>query len=346
MASAFARIQALVDLAPNDALPSRAALETAAASLPSSLPPTGLGEDAVEAHLLADLVPGFNGPKTSANYYGFVTGGVLPIAEFADHLVTAFDQNVQVHLPEQSISTAVEDRALRALVDLLGLDEGWQGRTFTTGATGANILGLACGREAVIQKRLASAGEPGVGELGLLAACMRAGITEIQVLTAMGHSSLYKAASVVGLGRGAVKDIGSGPQQPWRIDVDLLQGELQRDGVASIVVLSAGEVNTGRFSTSGSSEMQQIRDLCDKYNAWLHVDGGMYFLLLTVVTHFLVVCAIPTTLPVYMLMLSDRVQHLGCLPAACLRPLSSPTSSNAYQGSNSPTLLPATDIKC
>ena len=279
MASAYARIQALVDNAPNDALPSRAALDTAAGSLQDSLALTGLGEEAVEKHLLTDLVPAFNGPKTSANYYGFVTGGVLPIAEFADHLVTAFDQNVQVHLPDQSISTVVEDRALRALVDLLDLGEEWQGRTFTTGATGANILGLACGRETVIQKRLA-AGEPGVGELGLLAACMRAGIREIQVLTAMGHSSLYKAASVVGLGRVAVKDIGSGPEQPWKIDIDQLQRELQRDGVASIVTLSAGEVNTGRFTTNGSSEMQQIRELCDKYKAWLHVDGGTSVLFL------------------------------------------------------------------
>jgi glutamate/tyrosine decarboxylase-like PLP-dependent enzyme len=278
MASPYARIQALVDQAPNDALPSRAALDRAAASLPKSLPATGLGEEVVEKHLLIDLVPGFNGPKTSANYYGFVTGGVLPVAEFADHLVTAFDQNVQVHLPDQSISTVVEDRALHALVELVNLGEPWQGRTFTTGATGANILGLACGRESVIQKRLA-AGQPAVGELGVLAACMRAGVREIQVLTAMGHSSLYKAASVVGLGRAAVKDIGSGPEQPWKINIDQLERELQREGVASIVALSSGEVNTGRFSTGSSSEMQQIRELCDKYKAWLHVDGGTRILL-------------------------------------------------------------------
>lgn len=135
MASAHAKIQAVVDLSSNDALPSRAAIDNAEGSLLSSLPATGLGEEVVEAHLLTDLVPAFNGPKTSANYYGFVTGGVFPVAEFADHLVTAFDQNVQVHLPEQSISTAVEDRALRALVELLDLGEGWHGRTFTTGAT-------------------------------------------------------------------------------------------------------------------------------------------------------------------------------------------------------------------
>lgn len=279
--SSYTKIKSALDATPNDALPSLEALERAASAL-ASLSQAGLGEAATEAHLLADVVPGFNGPKTSANYYGFVTGGVFPIAEFADHLVTAFDQNVQVHLPDQSISTVVEDRALSNLVELLNLGPAWAGRTFTTGATGANIVGLACGREAVIQGRLASA-EPGVGELGLLAACARAGIREVQVLTAMGHSSLYKAASVVGLGRASVKDIGS--EKPWKIDIDLLQQELQREGVASIVVLSAGEVNTGRFATSGPSEMRQIRELCDKYGAWLHVDGGMFSLVVRVPTY-------------------------------------------------------------
>ncbi|KIM99360.1 hypothetical protein OIDMADRAFT_126850 [Oidiodendron maius Zn] len=269
----FHRIQSLVDSATNDTLPSSASIVRALDSLPTTLPSTGLGEEATKTHLLTDLVPAFNGPKTSANYYGFVTGGVLPIAEFADHLVTAFDQNVQVHLPAQSISTVVEHRALDALVELLDLGHGWEGKTFTTGATAANILGLACGRQLVVQKHLAS-GEPGVGEIGLLAACVKAGIREIQVLTAMGHSSLYKAASVIGLGRDSVKDIGSGKQEPWRIDIDILERELRREGVASIVVLSAGEVNTGRFSTNSLSEMLKIRELCEMHKAWLHVDGA------------------------------------------------------------------------
>lgn len=277
----YSRIQSLVDLATNDTLPSSASIVRALDTLPITVPNTGLGEEATRTHLLRDLVPAFNGPKLSANYYGFVTGGVLPIAEFADHLVTAFDQNVQVHLPAQSISTVVEHRALDALVELLDLGHGWEGRTFTTGATAANILGLACGRQSVIQKHLAS-GEPGVGEIGLLEACVKAGIREIQVLTAMGHSSLYKAASVVGLGRDSVRDIGSGKQEPWRVDIDFLERELRREGVASIVVLSAGEVNTGRFSTNSMSEMIKVRELCEIHKAWLHVDGGMSILLLKV----------------------------------------------------------------
>lgn len=41
-----------------------------------------------------------------------------------------------------------------------------------------------------------------------------------------------------------------------------------------------------------------------------------------------------------------RLQHLGCLPAACHRPLSSPTLPIASQVSSLQILLLATDIKC
>ncbi|KAL2073304.1 hypothetical protein VTL71DRAFT_10628 [Oculimacula yallundae] len=277
VSSAYAKLRLIVDSTTNDTLPSLSNLGYAANSLPSSLPTTGLGEAATETHLLQDLTPGFNGPKTSSNYYGFVTGGVFPIAEVADNIVTAFDQNVQVHLSDQSVATAVEDKALSMLVELLDLGDGWAGKTFTTGATGANVMGLACGREAVVDFRLKALGESsGVGELGILGACLKAGIKEIQVLTTMGHSSLYKAGSIVGLGRASVKDIATSKAEPWKMDVDALERELQgaSKDVVSIVALSMGEVNTGRFATDGPDMLQRVRDICDKYGAWLHIDGA------------------------------------------------------------------------
>ncbi|KAK0107244.1 hypothetical protein ONS95_003945 [Cadophora gregata] len=277
VSSSYNKIRAIIDSTPNDTLPSLSNLKKAEDSLPSSLPGTGLGEELTEAHLLTDLTPGFNGPKTSSNYYGFVTGGVFPIAEVADNIVTAFDQNVQVHLSDQSVATAVEDRALSLLVELLNLGDGWNGKTFTTGATGANILGLACGRAAVVDACLKVVGESGgVGENGLLGACLKAGIKEIQVLTTMGHSSLYKAASVVGIGRASVRDIATSKDEPWKLDIDALERKLNgaKEGVVSIVALSMGEVNSGRFATDGLETMKRVREVCNRYGAWLHVDGA------------------------------------------------------------------------
>ena len=236
---------------------------------------SGHGPVATLDHLFNDIVPGLNGQNRSSRYWGFVTGGTLPIAEIADNIVTAYDQNVHTHLPEQSIATEVEDAALKMLLKLLDIGDAgvWEGRTFTTGATASNILGLACGREGVVSANLAG-GVDGVGELGLLGACMKAGIKEIQVLASMAHSSLAKAASIVGLGRSSVKDLPLSPEEPWRLDLAAVERELRREGVASIISVSAGEVNTGRFATTGKQDLEKLRELADRHGAWIHVDGG------------------------------------------------------------------------
>jgi len=256
-------------------LPETSSLDKARASLPTTLPPTGIGPEATLSHILSDIVPALNSASLSSRYFGFVTGGSLPAAEAADNVVSALDQNVQVHLPDDAVATDVEDSALRLLVDLLGLGtaEDWPGRTFTTGATGSNVLGLACGREAVVGNRLAGTGVT-VAKAGLLGACRAAGVERIQVLTSGGHSSLLKAASVVGIGHDGVKELPLSKEEPWRLDLDAVERELTGDGgVVSIICVSAGEVNTGRYATN-ALDMPKLRSLADKYGAWIHVDGG------------------------------------------------------------------------
>ncbi|KAJ9141789.1 Pyridoxal-dependent decarboxylase [Pleurostoma richardsiae] len=280
--AAYKQLREVLSSRDDATLPSPSALQAASAALPQTSDPdylTRRGPDAAVTHILDTVVPALNGQNLSGRYYGFVTGSALPVAEAADNVVSALDQNVQVHLPAQTASTAVEDAALRMLVDVLGLGphDAWPGRTFTTGATASNVLGLACGREAVVASRLRKLGREGnasVGEAGLLAACQAAGVREIQVLTSMAHSSLSKAASVVGLGRASVKEVGVSRDEPWRLDLGAIEKLLQREGVASIIAVSAGEVNTGRFATKGEAEMRRLRTLADKYSAWVHVDGA------------------------------------------------------------------------
>jgi hypothetical protein len=96
-----------------EALPPIQAIAHAEASLPVSLPDTGMGLECLKQHLLDDLVPGFNRPNQSSNYYGFITGGNTEASLFADYIVSGFDQNAQVHAPKETIGGAVEDAALR-----------------------------------------------------------------------------------------------------------------------------------------------------------------------------------------------------------------------------------------
>lgn len=274
LATAVANLHTLPQ--PADVLPSAHALSRARATLKDDLPEEGAGLRDTICHLTQDLAPALNASSRSATYYGFVTGGATPAASLADNLVTHFDQNVQVHLPNETLATEIEDRALTLLCSLLNFSPShWPHRTFTTGATASNILGLACGREYVIAEASAhrTDAEVSIGEHGIVEAMRLAGIDTIQILTTVPHSSLSKAASILGLGRNSVKTIGQSGA-PHKFDMELLQKYLAQPGAASIVAISASEVNTGLFATSSLQEMQSIRQLCDMYGAWIHVDGA------------------------------------------------------------------------
>ncbi|KAL8651383.1 MAG: hypothetical protein Q9210_003286 [Variospora velana] len=225
-------------------LPHATTIQKASSSLVSSLPDEGHGIQRTTEHVLEELAPALNPQALSPSYYGFVTGGVTPAARVAEEIVSAYDQNVAVHLPETTIATTVEDHALKLLLQLFHFSvEAWPGRTFTTGATSSNVMGLACGREHVIngaiqkrRKHSASQTAQTVGELGLLAACREADIADIQMLTTLPHSSLKKASSIVGLGRSCFHQV-SRSKDGLEFDLDMLEERLKRPHSASIVML-------------------------------------------------------------------------------------------------------------
>lgn len=267
-------------------VPTKESLAKASSSLHRPTDHRGHGTADTISHLLDDIVPALSG-QAGPRYYGFVTGGVHPAAAAADAIVTALDQNVQVHLPDASIATELEAAALDTLAGYLGLKDEQElaggrrlfaGRTFTTGATASNILGLAYARESVVSQRL-PAGSPSVAELGLIDACSTAGVKGIRVLTSAGHSSLSKAASVVGIGRSQVKELPRSRSTPWLLDLAATEAELraaEEDGIACVIAVSLGEVNTGRYALGTRGEMQKLRALRVRYKSSVHVDGGTF----------------------------------------------------------------------
>jgi glutamate/tyrosine decarboxylase-like PLP-dependent enzyme len=102
----------------------------------------------------------------------------------------------------------------------------------------------------------------------------QADVHRIQVLSTMPHSSIAKAASVVGIGRRNVVSIAADTDDTLQIDLARLETEARRPGVVNILAISCGEVNTGRFATDSLETMIKLREICDRYEVWIHVDGA------------------------------------------------------------------------
>jgi len=194
-------------------------------------------------------------PATMANaggrFFGFVTGGALPVTVASNWLATAWDQNAAHHTPAPA-AAALERTALRWLLALLGLPAS-SGGAFVTGATMANFSALAAARHAVLEH---------VGwhveADGLF------GAPPITVLVGEeAHPTLMKSLGMLGLGRSRV----------LRVPVDG-QGRMRADRLPAwsgpcIVCMQAGNVNTGAFDPFAA-----IIDEAHAHGAWVHVDGA------------------------------------------------------------------------
>lgn len=184
-------------------------------------------------------------------YFGFVVGGALPATVGASVLATAWDQNTGMEVGSP-VGSVLERVCQDWLVDLLGLAPATQA-AFVTGATMANLTGLAAARHALL-------GRAGwdVEARGLF------GAPEITVVVGQQvHVSVLKALSLLGLGRERVQ----------RLPVDG-QGRIRASSLPEvagplIVCLQAGNVNTGAFDP-----IEEVADRLAGTGAWLHVDGA------------------------------------------------------------------------
>lgn len=193
--------------------------------------------------------------SAGSKYFGFVTGGSTPAALMGDWLVSAFDQNATGR--DNSSAAKIEDETINLLRQLFALPQTCSG-AFVTGATMANFVGLAIGRQWVSN------------ELGFdIAQNGMYGLPPIKILSATPHSSILKSLSMLGMGRGNMHYIPSLDKRE-AIDIEALENYLkQMNGTPCIVVANAGTVNTVDFD-----DIKQIGELKKKYNFFLHVDGA------------------------------------------------------------------------
>jgi glutamate/tyrosine decarboxylase-like PLP-dependent enzyme len=213
--------------------------------------PADPSDPAAVIALLDDLGSPATMASTSGRYFGFVTGGALPVTLAANWLAGAWDQNAGLHATSP-FGAKIEEIAAQWLCNIFGLPDTC-GVGFTTGATMANFTCLAAARHALLQR----AGW-NVEDDGLFGAPPLTVVVGAEV-----HVSLLKALSMLGLGRTRVITVPADEQ--GRMKSADLPGLNER----TIVCMQAGNVNTGAFDP-----VAEICARAHQVGAWVHVDGA------------------------------------------------------------------------
>lgn len=186
-------------------------------------------------------------------YFGFVNGGALPGALAANWLATSWEQNGAFQIMSPG-SHFLEDVARRWILELLDLPRE-SGVGFVTGTTAGDTTCLATARDTLLMKMGWNVAQDGL--FGAPAVTV--------IVSDEGHSTLYKALQVVGLGRHRVVTVPTDSQGRMRADA------LPPIVGPTIVCLQAGNVNSGSFDP--------FRDIAERVRSsksptWLHIDGA------------------------------------------------------------------------
>ena len=218
------------------------------------LPHEGCEPSAVIEQLVADAAGGLAG-SAGGRFFGWVIGGAVPVALAADWLTSAWDQNAGMYAVAPA-AAVVEEVCGRWLLELLGLP-GSASFALVTGCQMAHVTCLAAARNAVLARHGWD-----VEQQGLF------GAPAIRVVTGdQRHGTIERALRLLGLGRSSVIDIP--------VDDDGLTGAALEPvlaaapGAPTIVLLQAGDLNTGAFDP-----FPEVIPVARKYGAWVHVDGA------------------------------------------------------------------------
>jgi glutamate/tyrosine decarboxylase-like PLP-dependent enzyme len=189
--------------------------------------------------------------STGGRYFGFVTGGALPVTVAANWLAGIWDQGAAMTVSSPT-GVMLERIAIGWAGEVLGLPSEAYG-AFVTGTSMGNFTGLAAARHAVLSKMGWD-----VEARGLF------GAPEVTVIVgAEVHITLIRALGLLGLGRDRVVTVPVDGQGRMRPDaLPPLNGP-------TIVCLQAGNVNTGAFDPAG-----EICAIAHEAGAWVHVDGA------------------------------------------------------------------------
>ena len=189
--------------------------------------------------------------QNGGKYFGFVCGGSVPIALATKWMSDVWDQNSALFVLSP-IASKLEDVCEKWIVELLGLPLG-TAAGFVSGSSTAIICAIATARNELLSKQ-----NWNVNETGLF------GAPPIRVvLSEQAHSSVFKALSLLGMGKSNVQLAPVDNQ--GRISLE----KLPPIDSNTLLIVQAGNVNSGAFDP-----IDKLCDIANEAGAWIHVDGA------------------------------------------------------------------------
>lgn len=219
------------------------------------LPGAGLGAQ-LALEQLSSLALGSGVASSGPRYFHYVVGGVTPAALAGQWLGDVMDQ-VASSWTSSPAAARLEEVVLEWLLELLALPEAWTG-VLVSGAHQANQTCLAAARQWWGKQHGVDVARDGLS-----------GLPNMPVLAGgYLHASIPKALAGLGLGTRAVQRLESGGK--GALDLGALGSALEElGGQPAVVVISAGEVNSGDFDP-----LQEVLQLAVGRPIWVHVDGA------------------------------------------------------------------------
>jgi len=215
----------------------------------------GVPAEQVVADLVRDVEGGLLG-SAGGRFFGWVIGGSVPAALAADWLTSAWDQN-SAHHSCGPAAAVVEEVSGKWLKEILGLPA-HASFALVTGCQMAHATCLAAARHAILAKRGWD-----VEKQGLY------GAPRIRVITSdKRHETFDRAIRLLGMGLAQVEYLPADSQ--GQLPANALEQALQADSsTPAIVLLQAGDVNTGKYDS-----FETLIPIAKRHGAWVHVDGA------------------------------------------------------------------------
>jgi glutamate/tyrosine decarboxylase-like PLP-dependent enzyme len=214
----------------------------------------GFTPEQVIAELAHDAEPGVMG-SAGGRFFAWVIGGTLPSALAADWLTSAWDQNAALSACAPA-AARVEEIAGGWLKEILGLPAK-ASFAFVSGCQMAHVTCLAAARHALLEKWAWNVEERGLW-----------GAPPIRIISSdQRHGSFERAVRLLGLGSANVEYVAADSE--GRLPPNVLADTLAKTNSPAIVLLQAGEINTGVYDS-----FAELIPIARGYEAWVHVDGA------------------------------------------------------------------------